>query len=83
VQGVPNILHLYHENKHRDTPHYLSFTILSTGIALVANTVRLLLLLPAVQILMSRGVIAQEEQYLERTFGGEYTRYKARVRRWL
>jgi protein-S-isoprenylcysteine O-methyltransferase Ste14 len=29
------------------------------------------------------GVIAREEAYLERKFGGKYRRYKQSVRRWL
>jgi protein-S-isoprenylcysteine O-methyltransferase Ste14 len=34
-------------------------------------------------IIMSRGVIAREERYLERKFGQDYLDYKHSVRRWL
>ena len=34
-------------------------------------------------VAMSYAVIAGEERYLEREFGGEYTNFKASVPRWL
>jgi protein-S-isoprenylcysteine O-methyltransferase Ste14 len=46
-----------------------------------ANAFWAILLLPF--IVVRRGVIAREERYLERLFGEEYLRYKARVRRWI
>ena len=49
----------------------------------MANALLPILLLPAVQQLMRRGVIEREERYLERKFGDEYLRYKERVQRWI
>jgi protein-S-isoprenylcysteine O-methyltransferase Ste14 len=69
--------------RYSRNPIYLSFTILYAGIAFVANALWPLLLLPAVLVAMNRGVIEREEQYLQRKFGAEYTRYKDQVRRWL
>lgn len=69
--------------RYTRNPIYLSFTMLYAGIALLANSLWAMLLLPGVLVLMSRGVIAREEQYLERRFGGVYLQYKARVRRWM
>ena len=68
--------------RYTRNPIYLSFAVLYTGIAMLVNTLWPILLLPAVLVVMTREVIAREEQYLERTFGEEYTRYKAQVRRW-
>ena len=69
--------------RYTRNPIYVSFTILYTGLALLANSLWAMLLLPALLIVRSRGVIAREEQYLERKFGATYLHYKARVRRWL
>ena len=64
-------------------PIYLGMTMIYGGIAVLTNALSALLLLPAVVLMIQRGAIAPEEQYLERRFGGEYLRYKARVRRWI
>jgi protein-S-isoprenylcysteine O-methyltransferase Ste14 len=64
-------------------PIYLAFTLLHLGIALWVNSAWLLGTLPLTLIVMSYGVIAREERYLERKFGEEYLRYKGSVRRWL
>jgi protein-S-isoprenylcysteine O-methyltransferase Ste14 len=64
-------------------PAYLGFTLISSGIAFLANAVWLLAPLPVVLAVMRWGVIGREERYLERRFGEEYRRYKARTRRWL
>jgi protein-S-isoprenylcysteine O-methyltransferase Ste14 len=64
-------------------PIYLGFTLFYGGITVFANSLPSALLLPFVLVVMRRGVIEREERYLERIFGEEYLRYKARVRRWV
>jgi len=64
-------------------PIYVSLTLLYIGITLLFNALwALLLLLPLLGIVQI-GVIQREEIYLERKFGDEYLRYKARVRCWV
>src|SRR5215208_4719904 len=53
------------------------------GIALLADVPWALLPLPFVLAVIDRAVIAREERYLERNFGGEDLDYKAHVRRWI
>ena len=64
-------------------PLYVGFTLVYGGISALANAPWAALLLPFVLVFMRRGVIDREERYLERKFGEEYLRYKARVRRWI
>jgi len=64
-------------------PIYVALTLLYLGIALLINALWVLLLIAPVLVLMQLGVVAREERYLERKFGDEYVRYKARVRPWL
>jgi protein-S-isoprenylcysteine O-methyltransferase Ste14 len=64
-------------------PGYLGMALASAGIVLLANAPWALLLLPVAVLVIDRGVIAREERYLERRFGDEYLRYKARTRRWI
>lgn len=64
-------------------PLYLALTLMYAGLAILANAFWALLLLVPLTFFMSRFVIRREEDYLSRTFGEEYQRYTARVRRWL
>jgi len=64
-------------------PMYVGFTLMYVGISALADALLPILLLPAVQQLMRRGVIEREERYLESKFGDEYLQYKGRVRRWI
>lgn len=64
-------------------PLYLAMALLTIGAGLWLNTWWvLILLLPAIAA-VDRLVIAREEAYLRRRFGGDYEAFTARVRRWL
>lgn len=64
-------------------PAYLGMALAYAGIAVAAEALWLLAVLVPTLIVIDRGVIAAEERYLERKFGEEYLRYKARTRRRL
>lgn len=64
-------------------PLYLSVTLIYIGLATLVNTLWAIFLLPVPLFITQRYVIEREERYLEDKFGGNYTQYKARVRRWL
>jgi len=64
-------------------PAYLSLSLLVLGIAIVADSIWVLLLLVVVMIVTHYKVILREEAYLEQKFGVEYLEYKASVRRWI
>ena len=58
-------------------------TLIYAGIAVLSQALWAFLALIVTLVVVDRGVIAREERYLERKFGAEYLRYKARTRRWL
>ncbi|MBI1755074.1 isoprenylcysteine carboxylmethyltransferase family protein [Candidatus Azambacteria bacterium] len=64
-------------------PIYLSMTLLTIGIAVLANTLWIFVMLVPILFTIQFGVIMREEAYLTKKFGEEYLRYKARVRRWI
>jgi len=64
-------------------PIYLAFTLLQLGIGIWSNSVWVVGMLVPTLVLVSYGVIAREERYMEGKFGDEYRRYRAAVRRWL
>lgn len=64
-------------------PMYVSLAAIYLGIAIGAQSLWALLLLPLVLAIIQRGAIEREEAFLERRFGADYIGYKARVRRWL
>ena len=64
-------------------PMYLGLVFVLAGLALLANALWPLILLPVVIVIVRRAVIDREERYLTAKFGAEYLLYKARVRRWL
>lgn len=69
--------------RYSRNPIYVALTDIYLGLALIDDNAWILALVIPVLAVMSRGVIAREERYLEGKFGEEYRDYKARVRRWL
>ncbi|HEY2651909.1 MAG TPA: isoprenylcysteine carboxylmethyltransferase family protein [Solirubrobacteraceae bacterium] len=70
----------YRVSRH---PAYLALALIYVAITFLTGALWTLVPLPAVLIVVDRGLIAPEERYLERKFGHEYVRYEARTRRWL
>jgi protein-S-isoprenylcysteine O-methyltransferase Ste14 len=64
-------------------PIYLAMTILAVGIAVLVNSLWILITLVLVLLVIQFGVIKREEAYLTQKFGEEYLRYKTLVRRWI
>lgn len=64
-------------------PMYLALMILYLGLACFSKNCWTLIFLPLLIIIIQNYVISREEQYLERTFKDEYTRYRLKVRRWI
>lgn len=64
-------------------PMYLGMAMIYVGVAIFMNSVAALVLLPLVLTTIQTQVIAREEAYLERAFGGDYVAYKKRVRAWI
>jgi protein-S-isoprenylcysteine O-methyltransferase Ste14 len=63
-------------------PMYVAWMLLYLGIGLAANSLWIVVLLPAVAIFTHFFDVRREERFLEKTFGEEYIRYKWRVRRY-
>ena len=64
-------------------PAYMGFTMIVSGVAVMAEALWVFAALVPTIALIDRAVIAREERYLESKFGDEYLSYKRRVRRWL
>jgi protein-S-isoprenylcysteine O-methyltransferase Ste14 len=64
-------------------PGYLGLALAYAGIAMLAEAPWAFATLVPALVVVDRMVIAREERYLERLFGEDYLRYKARTRRWL
>ena len=64
-------------------PIYLGMFLLYGGIGVAARSPWTLIFTLPLAITIRYGVVAREEAYLERRFGGVYRDYKARVRRWV
>ncbi len=64
-------------------PMYLGLTSMLLGVALLLGTASPLIVPVAFAVLMDQRFIRAEERMMQETFGMEWERYAARVRRWL
>ena len=64
-------------------PIYLGMFLGLIALAILFDTLWLLLTLVLFAFVIRYGVVAREEAYLERKFGDVYRDYRSRVRRWL
>jgi protein-S-isoprenylcysteine O-methyltransferase Ste14 len=64
-------------------PIYLAMAVATAGIALIANAVWPLLMVPFLMVALTYTAILREERYLAMKFGEPYTTYTSRVRRWI
>ena len=64
-------------------PIYIGFILVYFGLAIMATSVWMLLLLIPVLMVLQRGVVEREEAYLIEKFGEAYRKYQSRVPRWL
>ncbi|SRR6266851_3802901 len=64
-------------------PLYLGTTLVYLGLSVAAGSLWAIVLVVPLLWVITVGVIAREERYLERKFGDAYRAYKARVRRWV
>ena len=64
-------------------PMYVGMALLQIAIGVGLANWWIIILVPVVLAIVQATAVRHEEDYLERKFGGEFTRYKASVRRWL
>ena len=62
---------------------YLSLVFITAGLALLANALWPLILLPVVIVIVRRAVIDREERYLTAKFGEEYLQYNCQFAEYL
>src|SRR5262249_48840277 len=64
-------------------PIYLAMVLGLIGLAIAFDSLWILATLVLFYLVIRYGVVAREEAYLERKFGGVYLGYKSPARRWL
>ena len=64
-------------------PIYLGMFLSQIGLAVGFDSLWILAMLVPFYLVIRYGVVAREEAYLERKFGGVYLNYKSHTRRWL
>jgi protein-S-isoprenylcysteine O-methyltransferase Ste14 len=81
--GLPTKIISTGPHAFRRNPMYVAWTLISLGLSLAANTLWPVVSLPGALIYTHVFVVLREERALERRFGDEYRRYRAKVSRYL
>jgi len=69
--------------KYTRNPMYLGFLLILLGWAVLLSNLVALVFLPAFVLYMNRYQIGPEERALTALFASEFTKYRAKVRRWV
>ena len=69
--------------RYSRNPMYVGMGGILFGLALVLGTATPFTVPPVFVVVITRRFVLHEEEALESHFGGRYTEYKSRVRRWL
>ncbi len=69
--------------RYSRNPMYIGMGGILFGLALVLGTATPFAVPPVFVVVITRRFVLHEEEALESHFGGRYTDYKSRVRRWL
>ncbi|MFK5977686.1 MAG: isoprenylcysteine carboxylmethyltransferase family protein [Rhizobiaceae bacterium] len=64
-------------------PMYVGMVVILIGTALLLNDLWPWFVIPLFWLVIRIGFVRHEETLMEQTFGEQYVKYKARVRRWL
>jgi len=64
-------------------PIYIAAIVFYVGLSIALTTGWALLMLPAVLMILKKGVIEREEAFLTEEFGETYLAYKSKVPRWV
>ncbi|MEM8573480.1 MAG: isoprenylcysteine carboxylmethyltransferase family protein [Pseudomonadota bacterium] len=84
MPGEPSTV-LVRDGAYRVTrnPIYIGLILIYFGLCLVLTSVWMLILIIPIVIILHRGVVKREEDYLSWKFGDAYQRYMTQVPRWL
>lgn len=84
LPGEPSTA-LVREGMYKATrnPIYIGLILVYFGLCIVLTSVWMLILLIPAVIILHRGVVKREEDYLTWKFGDDYRRYMSQVPRWL
>lgn len=69
--------------RYTRNPIYIGLAAIYLGIAALAGSLWIALMVMPSLLVLQFGVVLREEAYLERRFGEAYRDYRTRVRRWI